>query len=210
MSKIKFKKYQKKLLNYELEYNLCEQINKYELVEFEKKLNQYKITTKLLFSYPNYYSQLKSIELNYLFSENEYIYKDIIWTHEHFEYIEEIRSIEKQIELLLIESLEFGFITKIQYKLAIQIFNSIFKIFESNEILKEFYINVKDNGYYNISIKLSHIDFFFNLIDIIILKINRTDKNINLKKIELLLDNSKYLNNIYKLKKSLETNKNNI
>ena len=141
-------KYQKKILNYESEFNIFRQINKNELEKFQKKLNQYKITTNLLYTDMNFYSELKFIELAQPVGTNKYIYMDIIWIHEHYEFIESIRSVESDIKLLLVKSHKLGLITNIQFKLVKKIFKSINLIFESDTILRDFYTSV--NGKNNI------------------------------------------------------------
>lgn len=207
MSNKKYKKYQKKISNYEFKFNICNEVNKNELEKFYKKFNIYKITTKILYKYPNYYSDIKFIDLGQPSNINEYIFNDIIWTHEHFEYIEEIRSIEYDIQILLFESYELGLISSIQFELAKKIYNLVCKIFELDIIVRDFFnVDINSNNNDENNLTFYQLEFYFNLIEIIILKMHYIEKKSDKKynKIELLLDNSKYLNNIFKLKKSLE------
>lgn len=206
-------KYEKKILSHESKFNTFRQINKNELEKFQIKLNHYKITINLLLSDSNFYSELKFIELDQSVNINEYVYMDIIWTHEHYEFIEKIRSIEPDIKLLLAKSHKLGLITNVQFKLAKKIFKLINNIFESDSILKDFYVGFnknninKNNINNNITYQAneSHLEYFFNIIEIIILKMYNIEKIINKENdINLLLYNFNYLNNISKLKKLLE------
>lgn len=198
-------KYEKKILQYESKFNTFRQINKNELEKFQVKLNQYKIITDLLHSDMNFYSELKFIELDYSVSTGEYIYMDIIWIHEHYEFIESIRSIEPDIKSLLNKSHKLGLISNIQLKLAKKIFKSINLIFESDIILRDFYTCVNNKNNTICQISKSNLEFYFNIIEIIILKMYSIEKNNNdkLNNIDLLFLNSDYLNNIYKLKNLL-------
>ena len=209
----KITKYEKKILSYESNFNKFKKINKSELEKFNKELFHYKTMTKLLLTDPNFYSTLKFIELNQPDELIQYKFEEIIWIHEHYEHIEKIRSIESDIKLLLVESNKLGLISGVQFRLAKKILNFIDKIYKSDIILKDFYDefnNDKINKIKNIKqLNQSHLDLFFNIIEIIILKIFNIEKELLKKsikstKIDLLLENQDYLNNISKFKNSLK------
>ena len=215
----KIMKYQKKILNHESNFNEFKEINKSELEKFQTKLNYYKITTNLLYLDPNFYSELKFIELDHSIESDKYIYKEIIWIHEHYEYIEQIRSIELDIKLLLFKSHNIGLISNIQFRLAKKIYKSIDTIYKSDVILREFYskftkFDNSDDENYNKTInkninmnqlKKVHLEFYFNLLEIIILKMYNLKKIYKKSnKIDLLLENQDYLNNILTFKNLLE------
>jgi hypothetical protein len=202
----KQKKNEKKILSIESKYNTYYPINKNQLEKFQIEWNNYKLTTNLLFSDPNFYSELKFIELDQSLNSDKYIYADIIWSHEHYEFIEKTRLVEQDIKSLLSKSYKFGLISQIQYKLAKKISKSINQIFESDTILKEFYFNSNNQNNQELLVNKYYLEYYFNIIEIIILKMYQIEKNSNNKinNIDLLLSDSNYLNNIFKLKKSLE------
>ena len=212
----KITKYEKKILSYESKFNKFKKINKSELEKFNKELFHYKTMTKLLLTDPNFYSTLKFIELDKSDELVQYNFQEIIWIHEHYEHIEKIRSIESDIKLLLVESNKLGLISSVQFRLAKKILNFIDIIYKSDIILKDFYNefnNDKINKIKNIKqLNQSHLDLFFNIIEIIILKIfniekellNKSIKSTKSTKIDLLLENKDYLNNISKFKNLLE------
>lgn len=207
-------KSEKKIFNHESNYNKFKKINKNELEKFHKELNHYKITTNLLFGDPNFYSELKFIELDQSVESSKYLYLETIWISEHYNFIEKTRSIESDIMLLLIESNKIGLISNVQFQLAKKIFNSIDMIYKSDKVLKDFYNDFYNDFYSNKnnktkitkSLNKSHLEFFFNILEIIILKMYCIDKKLLKKsnKLELLLENQKYLNNISKFKNLLE------
>jgi hypothetical protein len=207
-------KCQQKILKYESAFNIMDQmkIEQFDqldqLEKFELKFNHYKITVLTLYSDPDFYSKLKFIELDQNMNNQMYGYMEIIWTHEHYEFIENIRTIESDIKLLLDESYKFGLITHIQFILSTKIFKFIRYIFESDVILKNFYTNHNLDGLNDFGnfITRSNLEFFFNIIGIIILEMYNQKKNYpdQLNKIDLLLENFDYLNLFGELKKSLE------
>lgn len=205
----KQKKYEKKILSKESEYNTYNTYNPDDKNQFEKfqiKLNQYKLSANLLFSDPNFYSELKFIELDQPINSYKNIYADIIWLHEHYEFIEKTRLVELDIKFLLAKSYKLGLISYVQYKLAKKISKSINQIFESESILKEFYSNSNNKENREYLINKSSLEYYFNIIEIIMLKIYMIEKNSNdkINNIDLLLSDFNYLDNIFKLKKSLE------
>ena len=225
------KNLQKKIIKIESRTNLiCKnnfikkinKINKYELDIFYKKFNQYKIITKIIFDYPYFYSELKSIQLDEDSNTNVNIYNQIIWIHEHYEFIENIRKTESDIEILLNKSYNSGLITFIQYKLSKKILKKIDLIYKSDIILYDFYhknnISNEDDLHYKNQFEHkkifiennlinSQLDFFFDIIEIIFLQIyNIMNKKIKYNKnyiLENLSNNNKYFNKISKLKKYL-------
>lgn len=203
----KITKYEKNIFKYENNFSKFKKINKSELEKFQKELNQYKITTNLLFTDPNFYSDIKYIELDQSVEISKYAYESTLWIYEHYNFIDKIRSIELDIMILLIESNKIGLISNVQFRLTKKILNSIDSIYKSDIILRDLYIDSNKNNKYKTSnqINQSHLDLFFNIIEIIILKIYNIDKKIKKSnKIELLLENKDYLLNISKLKHLLE------
>jgi hypothetical protein len=86
------------------------------------------ITVRLLFDDYKFYSVIKYIVLDQSLEINQYIFNEIIWIHEHYEFIEQLREIEPDIKLLLEDSNNIGWISKIQYKLAKK-FLKLFQVF---------------------------------------------------------------------------------
>jgi predicted membrane protein len=206
----KITRYEKNIFEYEYDFNKFKKINTSELEKFQKELNQYKITTNLLFTDPNLYSDLKFIELDGSVEISKYLYEETIWICEHYNFIDKIRTIELDIMSLLLESNKIGLISNIQFRLAKKILNSIESIYKSDIILRDLYIDLDKNNDKKTKISnllnQSNLDLFFNIIEIIILKMYNIDKK-KLKKsnkIELLLENKDYLSNISKFKKLLE------
>lgn len=212
-------KYQKKIFDYESDINLLKKCDIEEIKKFYKCFNQYKLTCKLIYSDPKIYSVLKFIELNQNICKNQYIFEEIIWDHEHYEFIEKIRLIENDLIALCKDSVKFNLITQIQYKIIKKIRPKINKIFESDTILLGLYqnqdlISQNVNNQNKNLITESELDFYFDIISIILLKMFSVGKLNNLEKINKknifsLLDNQEYIDNVVKIKNSLEL-KNNI
>lgn len=202
MTNEKILKYQNKIFNQESKFNIYGQINMDELEKFKTKLSQYKITTNILFSDPNFYLDLKFIELDQSIGISEYICKEIVWINEHYDFIEQIRTIESDIKFLITKSYKFGLISNVQYKLVKKFFTLVKKIYETDTILKDLYVNSKKNK----KINLTQLNFYFDILEIILLKIKQIEFFLYNKstKIELLLENKNYINNIAKLKTTLE------
>lgn len=192
----KIKKYQNKILKYESKYNLNNKINLSEFINFYKKFNHYKIICTSLYNDPKFYLNLQEIMINNYNNLNELTYLEIIWLNEHYELIEQIRSIESDIKIIIKKSIRLDLISNIQYKL-IKILNSkIHKIFEQDITLQKLY-----NYEYN-NITKNELDLYFNIIEIILLKILNNNNN-NYITIDSLLNNDKY-------SKFIDTIKNNM
>jgi len=163
--KKKIIKYEKIILQKELKFNIIKKYNIDELNKFFVKFNHYALILRLLHDDPTFYSTLKFIQLDQTNDIDHYQYCQIIWIHEHYELIEDIRSIEPDIKLLLSDSKNIGWISNIQYKLAKKIMKMIPGIFESDKIFTHLYSNKLDN---NIPTN-NQIDYLITIIGIIIL-----------------------------------------
>ena len=217
-------KYQKKVFDFESKFNSIKNCNVIELENFYKSFCQYKITCKLLYTDPTIFSTIKLIELDKSVSIDQYVFNEIIWNHEHYEFIEKMRSIENDLILLIKDSVKFDLVTKIQYKLIKGISPKIYKIFESDSILIGLYMDLDldldsdsdSNIYIQYNLKLiskTELDFYFDIIEIILFKmfIESKKKNYltsNTKNISDLLNNQSYTDNIIKIKNLLTIKKN--
>lgn len=198
------KNYKNKLASIESKYNIIQESNINELKEFVIKFNQYKFTFGILFSDKNFYEELRFIELP---NDNNYNYQMEIWNNEHYFFMEDIRSIESDIKLLLKFACKNGIISAIQYELMKNIKPKIKNIFESEVILSSLYEH-KNNF---ISISREESDFYFNIIEIIILNLQENKKKIRLNKnndfnnskINKLLFNKDYIDTIANIKNTL-------
>lgn len=209
-------KYHKKLLDIEKKYliNFDPQIdlNKYE--EVKKKIHGYKLTTNLLYSNPEFYLELKEIELDFTRDSNELSCLEIIWLNQHYEFIEEIKSIQDEIIQLIKFAKRYQLISFIQYKYVKKILPKINTIFDYDKSMEHLYLPTK-NLIFNLTMK--EIELFYNILDIIIAKIDNIcvksklkskskshyNNLVNLAKIST---DYQYINLIKKIKSKLEKN----
>lgn len=239
ISKKKIKKklnmYQKNILSIEQKYFL-NKVNFFNKIDFIdkidliiKNISNYKFVVNLLYSNPEFYSEIKYIQIDYLReSIDEITYLEIIWIHEHYEYIEQIRSCESDIIKLVEFANKYNIITYVQYKFVKKIFNKINKIFESDKSMNEFY-NIKFNITSNTNIftdtttntindtttdtttdtATTQLELFFDIIDIILLKLKINLNLIKKTKLKILnikdiSNNHTYINLISKIKFNLK------
>ena len=197
-------KREKIVLLKELDFEPAKKFDIEQLDKFYKKFNNYMLTCKLLFTNPSVYSILKFIQLDQTMNRYELAYHEIIWIHEHYNFIEELRLIENDFNDFVSYAYNFGWISKIQFKLVTKIMCEIPNIFHSDIVFSHLYSHNLDN-------KLptqNQLDYYFNIIEIIILKMYQSTKNKNKKKYsidELLLDD-KYIRSINNLKNQLKSN----
>ena len=167
----KISKYYKKLLGIEKKYlaNFVPTINldKYELVK--KKIINYKFITNLLYSNPEFYLELKEIELDFTHNLNELSYQEIIWLNQHYEFIEEIKSSSTEIIQLIKFAKKYQLISFIQYKWIKKILPKINTIFNYDKSLEHFY-SPKENLI--LYLTTDEIGLFYNILDIIIVNID--------------------------------------
>ena len=143
--KKKIIKYNKKIFKLEskfnLEYTYKLKYNYDQITIFYQKFIKYKLLSTILFDDPCFYLLIKFIDLDKSTEINEYVYNEIICIHEHYCYIEKIRLIESELNLLLKYSLKNNWLTRIQYKLIKMITPKIIKIFESDKIFSNAFEN---------------------------------------------------------------------
>jgi hypothetical protein len=192
---------EKIILQKELDFEPYKKYNICELDKFYKKFNHYMLVCKLLYKEPSFYSTLKFIQLDQTKNQCEYIYHEIIWTHEHYNYIEELRLIETDINQLIDCTYQFELLSNIQLQLIKKITKIIPNIFYSDTIFMHLYSH-------DTEIKLptqNQLDYYFNIIETIILKMYKKTKN-NKKTydIEKLLYDDEYIKSFGKLKNELK------
>ena len=193
----KTKKYYHEIFEIESNYKILNEINISELKKLYNKFNQYKYTVNLLYSYSDFYLDIKDIELsNKNIDPNLFLMMENIWYYEYYDFIYEIRSIEPILLLLMKDSYKYGFITKIQFELIKIIKPKIINIFESDIILKSLYDFDTKKTYPS----EEEINYYFDIISIIIYKLFEYHKNKSVCQIEQIISNKKYMNAIKKIK----------
>lgn len=202
--------YHKKLLDIEKKYliNFEPKINLSKYEEVKKKIRDYKLTTNLLYSNPEFYLELKEIELDFTRDSNELSCLEIIWLNQHYEFIEEIKSIQDIIIQLIKFAKKYQLISFIQYKYVKKILPKINTIFDYDKSMEHLYLPTK-NLIYNLT--MEEIELFYNILDIVIAKIDNIgvksmskshdDNLVNLAKIST---DYQYINLIKKIKSKLE------
>lgn len=212
----KIVKYQKKIFELESEIIGMLSLDTNKLEEFKKKFNKYKIICKLLYSNPDYYSLEKFIKVDNSLDRELVEFYENIWCNEHYEYIENIKNISHDIKILIKDSLKLGLISWIQYKAIKKLIQPVSNIFDKDIELKNFTQDYIPNQLNQIS--EVQLNLYFDIIEIILLKIHNFNKNLlNLKKssspdisILNILSTSSYLNTIKKIKINLENNISNL
>ena len=186
---------QNKISEIENKYKYIYAFDEKKTFEFKKKFQTYKLTCKILFSFPDFYQDVRYIVLN-----NENSTEKILWDNDHFDMMFEIRSIEPTIKLLYKDGFKLGLITKLEYELLKLIHPRMVNIFKNDVIVKEFYINdiiILPNE--------KEIEFYFDMLEIILLKITYPiNKNrIIIQNIKNILNNDEYIKSINNLKNKL-------
>ena len=138
---------------------------------------------------PNFFEELRYIVTN---SDTEIA----IWNNEHYNEMNEVKKIEDNINLLIDESLNIGFLSKIQHTLIRLIEPKIKNIFTTNTIYASLY------DHKDILLPTNNeFDYYFNLIEIIFYKsINNNQIDLTSNNIGDLLTNEYYLDSINNLK----------
>jgi len=112
--------YQKKILSFEQKYILSS-IPKINLKIFDdivKKISNYKLIVKILYSNQDFYLDLKYIQIDYFREPNEVACLETIWNVEHYEYIESIKNTELDIYHLIKFATKYNIMSYVQSKLA--------------------------------------------------------------------------------------------
>ena len=204
-NKIKIFNYQKKILSIEQKYirTLLPKIDLNILDGIIKKISNYILVVKILYSNPDFFLELKYILIDYFREENEVACLETIWNVEHYEYIESIKNVEFDIFQLIKFATKYNLISWIQSKyLKKMIKEKINLIFESDKSFENFYIHRSD-----IKLIVHEIDLelFFNMLDIIIIKIKILYKsNTQITDVLNISNNKKYSNSINKIKSNLK------
>lgn len=167
----KITNYYKKLSDIEKKYFInfvpTIDLDKYEQVK--KKIVNYKFITNLLYSNPEFYFELKEIELDFTRSFNELSCQEIIWLNQHYEFIEEIKSSSAEITQLIKFAKKYQLISFVQYKLIKKILPKINAIFNYDKSMEHLY-SPKENLI--LYLTMDEIGLFYNILDIIIVKID--------------------------------------
>ena len=210
IDKNKFIDCQKKILFLEQNYilNIIRFIDYKKIDKIQKNISNYKLVIDILYSSPEFYYELKYILIDYSRDLNEVSYLEIIWDNEHYEYIEKIKTYENDILELIKFSNKYNLITYIQYIFVKKTLKKMNEIFESDKSISKLY-EIKSNK--TTSMTKKHLELFFDILDIILLKINLSKKtNYKISDIFDISTNYKYTNLIKKIKLNLEKQKINI
>lgn len=137
----KLENYHKKLTILETKYfiNLIPSIDLDKFSTIKKRINNYKLTTKLLYTNNEFYLDLKYIQLYFTKNLDELSFLEIIWINEHYEFIEDIKSTKNDIKQLIKFSNKYNLISCIQYTLIKKLLPKINKIFEYNKVFEKIY-----------------------------------------------------------------------
>lgn len=204
----KINKYEKNIICKEFYFEQNKKFDTNELDKFYKKFNHYVLTSKILYTNPTFYSTLMIIQLDQSKDQTQYINDEIIWKHEHYDFIEDLRTIEIDFDDLVHRAYGLKWISKIQFKLAKKIMRIIPNIFYFDSIFEKLYID--DSGD-KIQLQLptqTQLNYYFNIIEIIILKMYYCNKNKTNKKkkcIDSILLDPKYIKSITNLKNQLQS-----
>lgn len=200
--------YHKKIMIEETKYlkNFMPSIDldKYEAVK--KKIKNYKLITNLVYSNPKFYFELKEIELNYTCCLNELSCLEIIWLNQHYEFIEEIKSIQNEIIQLIKFAKKYQLISFIQYKYIKKILPKINTIFDYDKSMEHFYLPTKNLILY---LSIEEIELFYDILDIVIAKIDKICLKLNIHhnnsvNLEKISSDYQYINLIKKIKYRLD------
>lgn len=144
----------------------------------------------------------KYVQIDYFSEPNEVACLEIIWNVEHYEYIESIRNTEFDIAQIVKFATRYDLMSYVQSKFIKTMLKKINIIFESDKSMEKLYGESK-----NIKLIISEndLELFFNILDIIVIKINMLSK-MDLETTNLLdiTNNKKYSNLIKKIKLNLE------
>lgn len=207
----KISNYYKKLLDIEKKYltNFAPTIDLDKYEQVKKKIENYKFITNLLYSNPEFYLELKEIELDFTCSSNELSCQEIIWLNQHYEFIEEIKSSLAEIIQLIKFAKKYQLISFVQYKLIKKILPKINTIFNYDKSMEHFYLPKENLILY---LTMDEIELFYNILDILIVKIDCIcikKSNIhynNLLDLTKISTDHQYTNLIKKIKSKLEKN----
>lgn len=209
----KIKKYYEKIGLIEKKYLIkFPKIEYDKITEIRKKIFTYKFVIINLYNDPEFFTDLKYLEIDYWRNKNEIECLETIWITEHYEYIEQIKYTTNDILILIEFGYNYNLISFIQYQIILRTLPKVNKIFELDQTLKNIY---SSNINYKKNIELNEINIFFDIIDIILIKIDLIKKKYNQKnktenKITYLLKKKKYANIIKKIKSKLEIISNSI
>ena len=144
----------------------------------------------------------KYVQIDYFSEPNEVACLEIIWNVEHYEYIESIRNTEFDIAQIVKFATRYDLMSYVQSKFIKTMLKKINIIFELDKSMEKLYGESK-----NIKLIISEndLELFFNILDIIVIKINMLSK-MDLETTNLLdiTNNKKYSNLIKKIKLNLE------
>lgn len=170
--------YHKKLLDIEKKYLTYFEpkidLDKYKKVK--KKIRDYKLITILLYSNPEFYLELKEIELDFTRDSNELSCLEIIWLNQHYEFIEEIKSTQDEIIQLIKFAKKYQLISFIQYKYVKKILPKINTIFEYDKSMEHLYLPTENLIFY---LTIEEIELFYDILDIVIAKIDNIGSKSN-------------------------------
>jgi hypothetical protein len=200
-------KHQKKIYAIELKYFLnfvpLIDLDKYNLVK--KKITNYKLITNILYSNPEFYQDLKEIQIDFTRDSNELSCLEIIWITQHYEFIEEIKSIQNDIIQLIKFAKKYQLISFIQYKYIKKILPKINKIFYYDKSMEYFYSPEQNILFF---LTKDEIELFYNILDVVFGAIDiissKLNINNNLCDITKISTNHKYINLIKKNKSNFE------
>jgi hypothetical protein len=195
----KISKFQKKISNIESKYLLSPDCDLEVIKDFYKKFNNYKLNCYLLFNDSDFFYQIKDIQITSSDNKNIDSLNEIIWINEHYNLMQDTRSIEKDIKLMLKDCLKYGWLSSTQFNIIKKINPNIVKIFESDLVLGEFYEQNPNQ------ITKQELDLYFDIIKTVILLLYKYKNNKQSKNIKYyeLTYNQEYINSIKEFKNYL-------
>lgn len=203
--KNKILNYQKKIFSFEQKYILSSmpKINSKIFDDMIKKISNYKLIVKILYSSPDFYLDIKYIQIDYFREPNEVACLESIWNVEHYEYMETIKNTETDILQLIKFATKYNLMSYIQAKFVKKMIKKINLIFESDKSMENLYGIQPD---IKLIISETDLELFFNILNIVFIKINVHIYNTDLKLPNILdiSNNIKYSNLIKKIKLNLE------
>lgn len=198
--KSKIASYQKKILSLEFTHlsKSIPPVNLNKLKLIENKLKKYKVVVNTLFVDSDIYLVLKDIMIDYHREPGEIKCLEMIWMVEHYEFIEEIRKCEDDIYNMIQFAIKYNLISYFQYKFMKKMLKKVNGIFESDKSIENFY-----DKSCKTKISEHELELFFDILDIILLKIyshSKNNFNEESKNHTNISKNEKYVNLIKKIK----------
>jgi hypothetical protein len=160
--------------------------------KFKMLYTSYKFTINIINMYPNYYIDIRDVCSN----NNDDIER---YNSDHYKFINKLITFSKKIKSVIKLAHEIDLINNFQYKLLVSINKNINNVFKLDNMIVNLY---KENNY--IRLTNNEIEFFFIMLDIIIIKLKFNNLDNILVNNFKILDYNIYLDLLIELKIQLE------